>query len=63
MRLCNLGTVEPPGSELSPIDWGFVYHSGGYGLDQCPKSPAPTQWTQMAVIYHLQPTHLDTVVR
>ena len=26
MHLCNLGTVEPPGSELSPIDWGFAYH-------------------------------------
>ena len=27
MHLCNLGTVEPQGSELSPIDWGFEYHS------------------------------------
>ena len=28
MHDCNLGTVEPPGSELSPIDWEFEYHSG-----------------------------------
>ena len=32
MHLCNLGTVEPPGSELSPIDWGFEYHSDGRGV-------------------------------
>ena len=25
MHDCNLGTVEPHGSELSPIDWGVDY--------------------------------------
>ena len=35
MHDCNLGTVEPPGSELSPIDWGFdsvsISHEGREG--------------------------------